>query len=513
MQFFIDAQGTTHNLISSPIYQNSTYSNELVLVAPFSASNVVVADFELPIGISTTPYLMSLSGTPMNMNGVTYNVWRVLLDGVITQYPGKVTVQFEIYQNGYKVEKSYKTIKLATYASTFAVERGVTPQLPDTPSANIYEQILAYMANLDPQYNIKSMSYSAPGYEIDTDTDVESVLGVPNGVTQKDETDFSKENIDGSESRFFFFCDENTEENTGFTIVFNEEKRIGKMQLNICRAYYQTELDIKATDAGGKNIDITSLRICAPSDEIVSYVVEVGQAVKSISVIQPYDENVVIDQNTGLDDLGFTNGRFAITSIEFWEPNIYGYLSIKSATNRIITIPSTDQSVIVESEQNAAKSASNAQAALDEINNKAGKVGGYPILENIGGSPKIPSVYINLVNPTIYVPITDISQLETLVADVSTVAVLTVDIDGETGQKEVKQSFVKLQEGVGADKWALYATSYADNASNALYAGQATNALTVNGVMIKGVSEAEYNALISKQGVYFVTLSEPPIEG
>jgi hypothetical protein len=116
------------------------------------------------------------------------------------------------------------------------------------------------------------------------------------------------------------------------------------------------------------------------------------------------------------------------------------------------------------------------------------------------------------VNPTIYVPITDISQLDTLVADVSTVAVLTVDIDGETGQKEVKQSFVKLQEGVGADKWALYATSYADNASNALYAGQATNALTVNGVMIKGASEAEYNALISKQGVYFVTLSSPPIE-
>lgn len=505
MQFFIDSKGTTHNLIGEPIYQGSTYANELVLVAPLSASNVITATFRLPIGISTQPYLMALSGLPMQINGMAFNVWRVLLDGVVTQYAGKVTVQFSVYQNGYMVNNSYKNIKLATYASTFVVGQGVTPVLPsaDIPS-NIYEQILTYLAQLDPQYNIRSITYSSPGNEINS---VSGVGTTPTNSAQKYGTDFSVNNVNGSQSPIFYFCAENYSQDTGFTITFADVTEIGKMQLTINRCYNITELQIKAEYEDGSIGEITSFKISAPSLENVSTVIEIGKAVKAISVIQPYADNVTLDNANGVEDEGYTNGRFCVSSVLFWAPNLNGLLTITSSTGRTITIPSVDASIIENASQSAIESAQLAQNALAEINAKAGQAGGYPILENIGGSPKIPSVYINLVNPTEYVNITSVSELETLDEPVGTVARLVVDIDGDLGTKTVTQSFVKLQEGTGTDKWALYASSYADNASNALYAEQATNALKVNGLMINGVlSEADYNALVDKTGVYFISI-------
>ena len=54
--------------------------------------------------------------------------------------------------------------------------------------------------------------------------------------------------------------------------------------------------------------------------------------------------------------------------------------------------------------------------------------------------------------------------------------------------------------------WAIYGTSYATNAGNAQYATSAGNAQQINGTVIDKLTQAQYNALADKTGVYFVTI-------
>lgn len=521
MQFFIDSQGTVKNLISSPVYQGSTNANELVLVAPFSSANMVDAVFRLPNGIKTNPYLMKVQGTPMVIEGVTYNLWRCLLDGAITEYAGPVTVWFEIHQNGFYTNNGtvYNPITPTTYASTFTVQKGGTPNLENmTPSPNIYSAILDYLAQIYPQYNIMSVTYSAEGAEINTDEAVQSPLTlIPDSINpetdMKPGVNFSIANIDGSTGNPFYALNVYVNGDTGFTITFAEPQNIGKMQLNISGAYYLTELKVMAVLEDDSEVEIDSFQFLAPS--LTNILVSVNKTVKSLSIIQPYNENVAIDNNnSAITDKGFTNGRFYIQAIKLWQKSLNGQITITSSTGRTIIFPDASYDTYVslaqQAQESAQASATQASNALAQINAKAGQAGGYPILEEIGGSPKIPSVYINLVNTTEFVTITSESNLDTLQANVGTVARLVIDIDEEIGTKTVTKSFVKLQEGEGADKWALYATSYADNATNALYAQQSTNALKVNGLVINGVfSEADYNALPDEEkqnGVYFVSI-------
>lgn len=539
MQFFIDSQGTVVNLISSPVYQGSTNACELVLVAPFSSANQVTAYFNLPNGLTTVEQIMTVQPQPMLIEGKTYNVWRILLGGEVTEYAGKVTVQFSIYQGN---PGGSMPIKATAYAGTFVVQVGVTPEpslnLEEDNGYNIYQAILQYLSQINPQFDIESISYSAPSqYKIDTDTTVTGLEPIPDTVNKsptnanppgdmKPGVNFSIANIDGSTGSPLYALGIYLYEDTGFTMTFANPTEIGKMQITFKGIYDSVLLKVIADKGLETEQEITSFRVQSVSP--VNTIVAVNKTVSSISIVQPWTENVAFDTEfSPIVNKGYTNGRYYVGKILMYAPNTEGQITITSSTGRTIVFPDTDAEAYATIAQNASEqaqgyaqnasdSATEAQNALDQILSKGGQVGGYPVLENIGGQPKIPSVYINLVNTTTFITIENESELDTLDAPVGSVARLVTDIDdivvdGETvenlGTKTVTKSFVKLQEGTGTDKWALFATSYADNASNALYAEQATNALRVNNLNINGVlSETDYNALTSKQGVYFVSI-------
>ena len=242
----------------------------------------------------------------------------------------------------------------------------------------------------------------------------------------------------------------------------------------------------------------------------------VNKTVKSISIVQPYADNVAIDNdNSTIGDKGFTNGRFYINDVKLWNPSTNGQITITSSTGRTIIFPDADYDAYVSqaealveqaqaSEQSASNSASQATSALDEILSKAGQVGGYPILADIDGQPKIPSVYIQQVDIKDYIQITNESELATITAQVGDVAVLVSTVDGET---TVTKSWILLSITDNTRNWAVYGTSYASNAGNALFSQNSADSQKVNGLVINGVlSEADYADLPSKQGVYFVSI-------
>ena len=530
MQFFIDPKGTTVNLISDPVYEGSTNANELVLVAPLSSANQVTATFLLPIGISTTERLLTLQNS-MSIDGVNYNVWRCLLDGTITEYAGTVRVQFSIYQGSTEQDIP---IVLNTYTSSFVVSKGITPQLPKTPSENIYANILQYLSSLNPNFDIQSVVYSAPDdYKISTGSDKNTVAKIPeNLVIKSSGVDFSAGNI-GAEDKTeifpaFFVCGENKPNtNVGFQINFNTATEIGRMSIYLFREYYPTALEVYAITSDGKETLVDSFISCAPSDDVICVSVNVGlDNVTAIRVIQPYEKNAEMDaKDDTIPDKGFQNGRFYVQKVLFWKPNSEGYFSLISSTGRTLVVPDASYDLYVKQSQEAVKQAQQAQEsaqqaqesaesakqgaedALAELNNKAGKVGDYPVLADIDGSAKIPSVYIQQVDVKDYIQITDESQLDTIPAQKGDVAVLVSDINGE---KTITKSWLLLSvSDTGVRDWAIYGTSYATNAGNATYAQSSENALKVNGLTINGIlSESDYNALVDKTGVYFVSIEE-----
>ena len=53
----------------------------------------------------------------------------------------------------------------------------------------------------------------------------------------------------------------------------------------------------------------------------------------------------------------------------------------------------------------------------------------------------------------------------------------------------------------------MYGSSYADNSGNALYSQTSTNAMFVNGVSIRKMSQATYDLpTTDKNGIVFVTI-------
>lgn len=172
----------------------------------------------------------------------------------------------------------------------------------------------------------------------------------------------------------------------------------------------------------------------------------------------------------------------------------------------------------VESDPQHNNSAKDWAESLTKLGNQAG---GYPVLEEIEGEeyPKIPSVYLNQVDIKEYKKITDESQLNTVDAQKHDVAVL---VEPEEVYDEEKGEYVETGELVITKSWLLYdvaedgtrewikfGLSYATNAGYATYANNAGNASKVNQLVIKGMTESDYNNDLNKEnGVYFVSIGE-----
>lgn len=137
MVIVIDAAGNILNTIPERVYQGSNLANDIVLVGVIPVQSEITIAFTLPNGVEYEPQLATQGVA--SFDGKDQYYWRYVIPAVITEYAGKVTFDFYVY-NGSQI--------VATGAGGFLVERGVPGILPATPTADIYQQILQELAKV-----------------------------------------------------------------------------------------------------------------------------------------------------------------------------------------------------------------------------------------------------------------------------------------------------------------------------------------------------------------------------
>ena len=178
MVFISIINGTLTKVTGNPIYQGSSLVNEIVLIAPFPATNVVTVGFTLPNGVPVDSQLMEsvpLASVDIS-NGVgnLYNAWVLKVDAPVTEFIGSVSVYFKIFSGYAKVGDTLKPSYLTTSASAFEVTQGGYPtDIPTTETENIWEQVLSAFAAIQQKLQeaqeeaIKSIAYAG---ELETPT-------------------------------------------------------------------------------------------------------------------------------------------------------------------------------------------------------------------------------------------------------------------------------------------------------------------------------------------------------
>lgn len=150
MIFFVGNDGTIIKGMPSPVYQGAANSNTIYLIAPFATNVSVTVAFQLPNGVWTKAAVMTpqnaLQGIVNEATGQEYAGWAYDLPNSITQHYGTVTAQFFFYS-------AQAGVITASSATSFQVGRGVPTVLPDTPTQDIYEQILENISSLQQQLN------------------------------------------------------------------------------------------------------------------------------------------------------------------------------------------------------------------------------------------------------------------------------------------------------------------------------------------------------------------------
>ena len=100
MNFYVNSGGIVLYVDSERIFQGSANANTIRFVGAFASSVVVTVAFRLPNGRWTEPQLMSfaslLSGV-QSADGTKFNVWEYLIPGTVTEYFGRVDVQFFVH--------------------------------------------------------------------------------------------------------------------------------------------------------------------------------------------------------------------------------------------------------------------------------------------------------------------------------------------------------------------------------------------------------------------------------
>ena len=152
MIFFVGNGGTVIKGLPSPVYQGSANANTVYLIAPFASNTQVTLAFKLPNGSiypKEEPAAMTaqgaLEGVKNGQTGQTYAGWTYDLPNAVTALYGVVTVQFFFHNAEGKVT--------ASSSVSFNVGQGVPPVLPDAPSDDVYEQILANIGAMQEQLN------------------------------------------------------------------------------------------------------------------------------------------------------------------------------------------------------------------------------------------------------------------------------------------------------------------------------------------------------------------------
>lgn len=154
MLYFLDATGNILRVVPERIYQGSSEGNKIMLVAPFANTVTTEVVFKLPDGQFTLPYTLHYIGQMQESTEKTMckmHAWQCVLPITITQNYGEVEIQFYF--------TSTKNEKIASAVTSFIVERGLLPVLPDSPTEDVYQKIKESLATI--QADLANAFYSA----------------------------------------------------------------------------------------------------------------------------------------------------------------------------------------------------------------------------------------------------------------------------------------------------------------------------------------------------------------
>ena len=128
MIFYFNSDGKLINSVPSNVYQGSNKASRIYFVCPTAKSNVISVAFTLPSGLYSSKRMLtrtqitgngiglsSGNGAVVNEEDVGFNVWEYDIPFSVTEYAGRVTVQFFI-DNGLET--------VATQSVAFLVEQG-----------------------------------------------------------------------------------------------------------------------------------------------------------------------------------------------------------------------------------------------------------------------------------------------------------------------------------------------------------------------------------------------------
>ena len=144
MIFFADKNGDVVKVMPGSVHQGSANADEICLFAPFPKNIRVTAAFRLPDGSVTEPALMQSVGAVRAAGeeaGDPLAGWTYVLPACVAEKYGSVAVQFYFYAG------EQGTLS-ASGEAVFSVSRGVRAELPETPDADIYQEILQDIAAL-----------------------------------------------------------------------------------------------------------------------------------------------------------------------------------------------------------------------------------------------------------------------------------------------------------------------------------------------------------------------------
>lgn len=143
--FFAGRDGSVLRIFPTAVRQGSADSNSVYLIAPFAQGDQVTVSFRLADGREIGPAAMTplreVEGVVDEKTGAVFAGWSYVLPATVVVRAGKVTVQFYFYS----AEKGCVT---ASEAVEFSVARGISGELPETPSEDVYGEILANIASV-----------------------------------------------------------------------------------------------------------------------------------------------------------------------------------------------------------------------------------------------------------------------------------------------------------------------------------------------------------------------------
>ena len=154
MLYFLEATGSIVRVVPERIYQGSSEGNKIMLIAPFANTVMAEVVFKLPDGQLTLPYKLNYIGSMQESAEKAIckmHAWQTILPITVTQHYGGVEVQFYF--------TSSKNEKIASAVTSFIVERGLLPTLPDSPTEDVYQQLKESLATI--QSDLANAFYSA----------------------------------------------------------------------------------------------------------------------------------------------------------------------------------------------------------------------------------------------------------------------------------------------------------------------------------------------------------------